>query len=317
MAVLDVTNAEVLRTLGRVIGVSRDAANDWGSDELQDARDVIRDGLRRFFNPAPFHQWNFLNRPFFAHGESSYSTGTIAATDGVVTLSGGTFPSWADDAVLRVNSQSYFVASRDSGTQVTVLEGGFDADASTTYALYRWRFSLPADYGEIIGGVTYNDGFSSRPLVNSTQQTLRLRYAVNFQTTWPQEYAIFPRDDADDSADWYFGVYPMVEDGNFASCTYRSSPADNLNASSLSDDGSVVQVDSVHAATLLAAIATAAEEHYLDLTGGPHSKDFDRLLAGSIDADRRAQGAPVVGASVEREPLLDIFGNVATRNDLI
>lgn len=50
----------------------------------------------------------------------TYSTGTVAILLGVVTLTGGTWPDWADGGTLTVGGVDYTVASRDSASQLTL-----------------------------------------------------------------------------------------------------------------------------------------------------------------------------------------------------
>lgn len=66
----------------------------------------------------------------------SYSTGTVEIVNGVVTLTGGTFPAAAGDGyTLVVNGSNYSVASRDSGTQLTLDDLTLDVTAGAAYNL--------------------------------------------------------------------------------------------------------------------------------------------------------------------------------------
>ena len=60
----------------------------------------------------------------------SYSTGTVAISSGVVTLSGGTFPTWAAEGVLGVGEELYQIKSRDSNTQITLYDTTATASGS-------------------------------------------------------------------------------------------------------------------------------------------------------------------------------------------
>jgi hypothetical protein len=50
-----------------------------------------------------------------------YTTGTVAVSEGVVTITGGTWPSWASAGILTIGGQAYTVDTRDSDTQLTLL----------------------------------------------------------------------------------------------------------------------------------------------------------------------------------------------------
>lgn len=288
MASLALTNSEILRGIALVAGFNRDAS-EWDDNTLDDARAVIRAGVRKFGHPVPFHQWRFLERQFVVSGVASYSTGTVAASDGTVTLTGGTWPTWAADGILRVNGQTYWVDARSSDTVLTVKDAALDVDASTSYEIHRWRYPLPTDFGELIDGCVYSDGTRSRMLQAADEAELRLRYAVNFQPGGPSRFAIYAGSD-DDASKWYFGVWSTLDEGGFATVTYRKELADNLDDADLTADGSVVQVESVHAETMLAAIMSAAEEYFHDDPAGPHSQRYERRLAASITHDLHAKG---------------------------
>lgn len=74
-----------------------------------------------------------------------YSTGTIGSASGVVTLSGGTFPTLTADQLAAgvtltipntsgIGTQSYLVASQASGTSITLTDTTTDADCSGVVA---------------------------------------------------------------------------------------------------------------------------------------------------------------------------------------
>lgn len=68
--------------------------------------------------------------------DSPYATGTIKVEDGVVTLTGGAFPSWAAGGILSTGAINYFVSTRDSDTQVTLLNcDTLNVTAGTSYSL--------------------------------------------------------------------------------------------------------------------------------------------------------------------------------------
>jgi hypothetical protein len=288
---LNLKNSEALRAIGMVIGVNR-TATQWLPDELGDARAVIRAGLRKFFHPSldgEIHQWRFLERPFTAVGVAPFETGTISAVDGEVTLDGGTLPPWAADAVLRVEGQTYYVSTVDSTTEFTVSSSGLNLDPETAYSLHRWRYPLPADYGEIIDNAVYSFDSQSRILHPSDAQEIRLRLAVNFQVGRALKFAVETGSD-NDGTSRYVTTYPIFDDGAFATTTYRAEPLDKLDDTDLTAEGDIVQVDSVHAETLLAAIMAAAEEYMNDEIDGAHGQRYLRLLSASINHDRHSQG---------------------------
>lgn len=91
---------------------------------------------------------------------NEYSTGTVGVVNGVVTLTGGTFPAAVTAGyTLVVDSGNYEVATRDSDTQVTLVDLTLDVTAPAAYSIvngttatehyfFDWknRGFWPADY---------------------------------------------------------------------------------------------------------------------------------------------------------------------------
>jgi hypothetical protein len=317
MASLSLTTSEVLGALALVMGVSRNAA-DWDSDTESDARQMIRDGLRKFFNCG--HQWNFLERPYVkaAPSNDGYNTGTVTVANGTVTLAGGVWPTWAEDGILRVDGQSVYVTDRVSDTVLTISHDGLAAAALSTYSLHRWRFPLPDDFGEFIGGVVYSRGENrGKPIrKGENENEIRLRYAANFREGDTGMYCITPGRDTD-VADNYFAFWPTMDAESVIAATYRAVPADQLHATDLTTDGAVVQVGPVHSGTLLKAILAAAEEYYND-EPGVHSAAFADALQKSIAHDKRMAG-PVMpdGMDEEQARAMALFYHVPTYHGLL
>jgi hypothetical protein len=79
---------------------------------------------------------------------AAYTTGTLTLTNGsaVVTLAGGTFPTWAADGAIYYNGQAFQVLSRDSATQVTLTTNWAGATVSgVSYVIYQDAYDLPSD----------------------------------------------------------------------------------------------------------------------------------------------------------------------------
>lgn len=85
---------------------------------------------------------------------ATYQTGTVAydhtggAYERVLTLSGGTWPSWAAYGVVVVSGVLYDVEARKSNTELTLAAAtnpGADVAAGATYQLSRVMYDLPTD----------------------------------------------------------------------------------------------------------------------------------------------------------------------------
>lgn len=62
-----------------------------------------------------------------------YSTGTIAIVAGVVTLTGGTLPTWIEGRSFVVDGKYYAVETRDSDTQATLFDNSVTLSSSNYY----------------------------------------------------------------------------------------------------------------------------------------------------------------------------------------
>jgi hypothetical protein len=67
---------------------------------------------------------------------AEYSTGTIAVAAGTVTLSSGTWPSWAAAGTLLYNGTFYTVASRTSNSVIVLDDTSLTVVAGATYTLF-------------------------------------------------------------------------------------------------------------------------------------------------------------------------------------
>ncbi len=141
-----------------------DHLTDWvganpGAEVQRDARRSILGGLRDL---STAHRWSYFYSRGKLHLSAPYATGTIAydhtggASERLVTLSDGTWPSWAALGILVLDNIGYEVSSRLSDTEITLTSAsnpGEDVAADTSYSLYRDTYPLPTDLvsiGQII-----------------------------------------------------------------------------------------------------------------------------------------------------------------------
>lgn len=313
---LNLTNLEILQGLSLAAGLARD--QDWDSNTFQDFRNIIRSGLRKFFMPQTgdvVHQWRFLERHLAFAASDAVSTGTVAVSGGVVTLTGDVWPSWADDGVIDVGGQRLFVDNVTATTTLTITNTAIEVAAGTTFTMYRWRYGLPTDFGEMIGGLNY--GVSTdrgRPLSSTSEEEIILRYTLGGlnSSTGPRRYSVQTGIDASTATEispWYASFWQPLESGSFVSGIYRSIPLDKLDASDLTADGSIVQIPAQHAETLLEAILSVAEEHY-DGVPGAHAQRYAERLATSIALDRRTPAITSLQTEADEGTPFDIGHNI-------
>lgn len=101
------------------------------------------------------HSWAMYNGTRHIHTVAPYATGTIyydhtgGASERLVTLSGGTFPSWAAFGKILIAGVAYPVESYVDSTHVVLdpnVNPGADVASSTAYTLYRDEYPLPVGF---------------------------------------------------------------------------------------------------------------------------------------------------------------------------
>ena len=257
-----------------------------------DVRHILRSGLRRFWFPVSngfVYQWRWREKHAALSAEAVFDDGTVAVSGGTVTLTGGTWPSDLTNYFIVVDGHTLFVTSRDGDTTATVSHTQLTVDSGTSYEARKYRYALPSDFQEWLGGVVYTDGNSttgSRMLIGSSESDIRLRYAIgqgsNDKTT---HYALTSTPDADG---YTIVFWPVPAPEAIITGVYLSIPDDELPAD-LTTPGSTVQVGPAYAEAVLEAILTAAEEYNND-TNGVHSQRFEVALAAAIAHDRAVGG---------------------------
>lgn len=116
----------------------------------------MRIAIDSVYRDLPYKiNWRYYQRRATFETVASYSTGTIAydhtggASERLVTLSSGTFPSWAKFGRIIIDDVTYRIATNPSTTTLTLYEEdnpGADVASGTTYTLYRNEYPMPADF---------------------------------------------------------------------------------------------------------------------------------------------------------------------------
>lgn len=105
---------------------------------LNDAVDMI----------AMERQWDYYHTRGAIQIRSNYDTGTVAITNGstTLTLSGGTWPSWAASGEIYIDGTWVVVETRTSNSQVELVDPwGNDDVTAASYNLFQFRYALPTD----------------------------------------------------------------------------------------------------------------------------------------------------------------------------
>lgn len=123
--------------------------SSYGGPQDAEQRDIRTAIHKAYAELTTIRDWSY----YHVHGrvitDAPYTTGTITSSGTTVTLTGGTWPSWAaTGGYLKAGEQIARVASRTSGS-VLVLDSALSLRADVTsapYQLYRTVYPLPADF---------------------------------------------------------------------------------------------------------------------------------------------------------------------------
>jgi hypothetical protein len=123
--------------------------SSYGGPQDAEQKDIKQAIIRAYDELTTMRDWSY----YHVHGrvilDAPYSTGTVSASGTTVTLTGGTWPTWAaTGAYLKVGEEICRVSSRTSGT-VIVLDSTLKLKANITaksYTLYRSLYPLPSDF---------------------------------------------------------------------------------------------------------------------------------------------------------------------------
>jgi hypothetical protein len=126
-------------------------------DQEADINDCIRDGLHRVYAA---HEWSFFRPLVDVTTTAPYTTGTVTVSAGVATLTGGVFPSWAANGLIKVDGKHYAVASRDSNTQITLENTSVTIATASDYQLGNPEVALDASFDAVTNDsdLTYYPG---------------------------------------------------------------------------------------------------------------------------------------------------------------
>lgn len=283
--------SSLLEIIGRKMWGIR---SGFSSDETSDIEDCIKFGLRRVYGS---HDWSFFKPVESITTTAPYATGTVTIVAGVVTLAGGTFPTWAASGILKVSNSYYSVASRGSNTQITLDDNSVTAAAGTAFQLGRpeiplddsfeaiandsdLNFLIPNDrfppvrqrHDQVIRAAQQNNPFCDRPIYYSVR-------TVEFEPTVGsrKRLAFYPTPDAA-----YVLRVPMI---------LRPTMIDVTNQ---------YPVGGETLAQVITEACLAEAERLLDDKEGLHTKRFMEILPLAIAADLEKSSPTSLGPDCPR-----------------
>lgn len=263
------------------------------ADQTTDIEECLGDGLRRVYAA---HNWSFFRPVTDITTTAPYSTGTVTVASGVVTLLGGTFPSWAADGVLKLDNDYYDVDTRDGNTQITLEDTSVTDAVASSYELGRSEYDLPTGFEAIEGELTYEPGQSD------FYPPVRPREDVEIRR--------LQQDDPFDDRPLYYGIRTAYFDptvGSRRKITFYPIPdaAYVLKAkmklrATMIDATNCYPIGGETLAQVIVEACLAAAERNYDETAGRHEAHFMELLPLAISADMELSSPTTLGADAPR-----------------
>ena len=288
--------------------------NESDTDRKSIVDRACHSGLRQFYHPPPVegrtHDWSFLMPSAKLSLNASYTTGTIAATNGVVTLSAGTWPTWAAVGEIGISGVNYTVNTRDSDSQLTLddTSSSSDSSASTTYSLHQDDYDLPDDFGNVLGVMTYAQADNALQPVEfvgeGRMRELRQRdYNLSYSSNDPFYAAIRTkgRSSTVEGTRYEIMFWPDVTSDATLTYRYRVLPDKPISSSDM------VHGISQHSETILYSCLSEAERR-MDGERGAMWQTFQEFLITSVTRDRQDNKSDIYGYNADSSDSRELYG---------
>lgn len=267
----------------------------FSSDQTTDIEECIKDGLRDVYAA---HDWSFFRPVKDITTTAPYTTGTVTIVLGVVTLVTGTFPTWAADGTLKVGSNYYSIASRDSGTQITLDNLTVAAAALTTFELARPEVPLDATFE----AVSNDSDLTYYPDQNELYPPVRMRHDSAIRTR-QQDDPFFDRP-------IFYSVRTVEFDptvGSRKRLAFYPTPdaayvlrVPMILRQTMIDVTNQYPVGGETLSQVITEACLAAAERNYDDREAQHTKRFNELLPLAIQADLEKSAPTSLGADSPR-----------------
>lgn len=200
----------------------RMARNRNGTQSDTEIKQAVNDALDMVAMEAEW-PWLYTDRGTFSM-DGAYTTGTVAFVNGSqnLTLTGGTWPTWAASGKILYQGKIYFIDSRTSGSVIVLSTAWKEASASgVTYTIFRDEYSLATKlmkFGAMHPGQTWAWGGS--PMGH--EAFLQVQNDCNFQQLYPYAWTI---------AGGKIKVWPYPSTDLLINYSYYQRPADLVSSS--------------------------------------------------------------------------------------
>ena len=185
--------------------------------------------LGAYKDVAMNNEWAYYMTEGRINLSSSYNTGTVVydhtggSSERILTLSGGTWPSWIQYGRVKIGDSTYPVDTKVSGTVVTLREDnnpGADV-ASSSYTSYRSAYALPSDMWRLYDVAVEKSNWLTY-YVSPTEWQQRESYMSSGGQTWA--WTIMK--DPDNYGRWSLFVDPYPTTDEPLIFIYRRKPRD-------------------------------------------------------------------------------------------
>ena len=273
-----------------------DAGDSFTSEQLTKIKYCIHDGLFRVYAA---HEWSFFRPEADIATTAPYSTGTVIIASGVVTLTGGTFPSWSADGILMVDSNYYSVASRDSGTQVTLDDMSVTVASSATYQLARPEVPMDAAFDAVSQDrdLTYYPSPEQwyHPVRNTHDSVIRRLESNDPTFDRPRLYSVRTSTfDPTLGSRWVIAFYPAPDDAYVLKVPMILKPVDL-------DDSNPYPIGGEMLSQVILESCLAAAEHNYEEREHVHEKQYIQLIALAIRKDQERSTPTSLGSDAPRD----------------
>lgn len=265
------------------------------SDQENDIGDCLNDGLRRVYAA---HNWSFLRPIADVTTTAPYATGTITVAAGVVTLVGGTFPSWAASGVLSVSNRYYSVASRGSDTQITLDDTTVSVSSAASYQLARPEIALDATFDSVANDSDLNYYPSADswypPVKWRHDSTIRQLEGSNPEFDRPVFYSVRTVTfDPTVGSRKVLAMYPAPDKAYTLRVPMILRPV-------LLDDTNVYAIGGEVLSQVMLEACLAAAEHNFEERDHVHEKRFLELISLAIREDQERSSPTSLGPDLPR-----------------
>jgi hypothetical protein len=263
----------------------RMARNKTGTQADTEIKQAVNDALDMISQEAEW-PWLLTDRGTFSL-DAAYATGTVAIAVGAttMTLTSGTWPTWAASGKLKIAGKTYFISSRTSGS-VIELATAWKATAltATTFIIFRDEYALASDlmkFGRIHPGETW--AWGGQPMGFDT--FLDLQNDHNFSLDYPAGWTI---------AGNKIRMWPYPGTDNLVNYSYYKKPA------ALAQSTDEADWDPCHVLLLRLAINYQIALRYEDCPAGDPKaclSAYQTQLAKSKPMNKNPMSLPAVGSS--------------------